>query len=244
LPGGELEEKAGQKKIVGGRLKNKPDTEKDERTVDEKSVAEKVSEAIASGLIDNSRVVKDDDDDKESVIEKDQIEEMENSPNNDANKEFMKDENDEDEPELQQIGDEDDQADDGPFPDIDTKLVQEENVHRNLNLNLVNEEPCNELPEEKVVSKLAFNPVKTPDEVEDLPEHEVAGNGEEIMEIEFKEEQDVEKCSVDEYKKESKDFEKDKSETSVEAVRDNEVVIVAIDQKMSENLDFSKEKRD
>jgi hypothetical protein len=80
LPGGELEEKAGQKKIVGGRLKNKPDTEKDERTVDEKSVAEKVSEAIASGLIDNSRVVKDDDDDKESVIEKDQNEEMENSP--------------------------------------------------------------------------------------------------------------------------------------------------------------------
>jgi len=149
----------------------------------------------------------------------------------------MKDENDEDEPELQQIGDEDDQADDGPFPDIDTKLVQEENVHRNLNLNLVNEEPCNELPEEKVVSKLAFNPVKTPDEEEDLPEHEVAGNGEEIMEIEFKEEQDVEKCSVDEYEKESKDFEKDKSETSVEAVRDNEVVMVAIDQKMSENLE-------
>merc|ERR1712126_97334 len=61
------------RKIVGRKPKNNDEG----KPVDEQSVADKVTEAIASGEIDNSRVVKDDEDEKESVIEKDQIEEME-----------------------------------------------------------------------------------------------------------------------------------------------------------------------
>ena len=58
-------------------------TELSERKVNEKSVAEKISEAIASGEIDDSRVMNvEEEEDKESVIEKDQIEEMETSPVN------------------------------------------------------------------------------------------------------------------------------------------------------------------
>merc|ERR1711974_525756 len=61
-----------------------------ERKVNEATVVEKVSKAIASGEIDDSRVVKDEEDDRESIVEKDQIEEMETSPINHHDKDFAK----------------------------------------------------------------------------------------------------------------------------------------------------------
>merc|ERR1711874_894612 len=115
------EEKSKPKKIIGSKFRNIPGSKTsgkasstlpdEERKVDEKSVAEKVSEAIASGAIDDSRAVKDDDEDKESIVEKDQIEEMETCPVDDleTGKDFVKDnEDDEDDIELQRIKDEDD----------------------------------------------------------------------------------------------------------------------------------------
>merc|ERR1712106_774882 len=129
------EEKAKPKKIVGSKSRNiagsKTSTKTsstipdEERKVDEKSVAEKVSEAIASGEIDDSRVVKDDDEDKESIVEKDQIEEMETCPVDDL--EAGKDnEDDEDDIELQRIKDEDDEdveENHAPVPDIAEKMI-------------------------------------------------------------------------------------------------------------------------
>merc|ERR1711915_110777 len=80
----EEDEKHKTKKIVprGKTVKStKQPLESEEGTkVNEKIVTEKVTEAIASGEIDDSRLVKDEDEDKESVVEKDQIEEMETSP--------------------------------------------------------------------------------------------------------------------------------------------------------------------
>merc|ERR1712198_143980 len=138
----ELEEKAKSKKIVG--QKSKPvsgskssgkasSTLQDEdKKVDERSVAEKVSEAIASGEIDDSRVVKDDDEDKESIVEKDQIEEMETCPVDDleAVKDYAKDnDDDEDDLELQRIKDDEEEAEENhvPVPDIAEKM---ENVEK------------------------------------------------------------------------------------------------------------------
>jgi len=74
--------------------------------MDEKSVVEKVSKAIASGEIDDSRVVKEDEEDRESIVEKDQIEEMETSPINQHEKDFVKVGDDDEDAELQRIKDE------------------------------------------------------------------------------------------------------------------------------------------
>merc|ERR1711915_1110940 len=101
----------------------------------------------ASGEIDDSRVVKEDDEDKESIVEKDQIEEMETCPVDDleAGKDYAKDnEDDEDDLELQRIKDDDEEAEENhvPVPDIAEKMdnVEKEtkkeqnqkNIHENL----------------------------------------------------------------------------------------------------------------
>merc|ERR1712243_448692 len=131
------EEKTKSKRIIGSKIKNISGPKSsgktsstladEERKVDEKSVAEKVSEAIASGEIDDSRVVKDDDEDKESIVEKDQIEDMETCPVDDleTGKDFVKDnEYYEDAIELQRIKDEDDEVEENlaPVPDIAEKI--------------------------------------------------------------------------------------------------------------------------
>merc|ERR1712212_797589 len=82
-----------------------------ERKVDEATVVEKVSKAIASGEIDDSRVVKDEEDDRESIVEKDQIEEMETSPINHHDKDFAKVGDDDEDAELQRIKDEEEEED-------------------------------------------------------------------------------------------------------------------------------------
>merc|ERR1711892_1089117 len=207
----------------------------EERKVDEKSVAEKVSEAIASGEIDDSRVVKDDEEDKESMVEKDQIEEMETCPVDDL--EAGKDnEDDEDDVELQRIKDEDDddevEENHAPVPDIAEKMIdaakdiKKEPEQKNVPGNLVLEK-----------EKISYSHVKTPDEVDDLPEHEVVVPDSHVMdEINSEMSGDLEeKIALDESEKESdvckKEIVNEKSEGSVEAVRDNEIVEVAVEQK-------------
>merc|ERR1712110_607775 len=91
----------------------------EERKVDEATVVEKVSKAIASGEIDDSRVVKEDEDDRESIVEKDQIEEMETSPINHHDKDFAKVGDDDEDAELQRIKDEEEEEDNQErVPDI------------------------------------------------------------------------------------------------------------------------------
>merc|ERR1711892_562156 len=239
------EEKAKPKKIMGSKSRNiagsktsaktsstLPDEEK---KVDGKSVAEKVSEAIASGEIDDSRVVKDDEEDKESIVEKDQIEEMETCPVDDL--EAGKDnEDDEDDVELQRIKDEDDddevEENHAPVPDIAEKMIdaakdiKKEPEQKNVPGNLVLEK-----------EKISYSHVKTPDEVDDLPEHEVVVPDSHVMdEINSEMSGDLEeKIALDESEKESdvckKEIVNEKSEGSVEAVRDNEIVEVAVEQK-------------
>merc|ERR1712226_1397229 len=162
----------------------------EERKMDEKSVVEKVSKAIASGEIDDSRVIKDDEDDRESIVEKDQIEEMETSPINHHDKDFVK--------------------------------VEE-----------ADESPPKELDLEKAPPKVAYSHVKTPDEVDDLPEHEVVNPDESMLE-EIKSEMSYdleEKIAKDESEKENEELKKDRSEGSIEALKENEEVEVLVEQK-------------
>merc|ERR1712106_810947 len=85
--------------------------------------------------------------------------------------------------------------------------------------------------------KISYSHVKTPDEVDDLPEHEVVIPDSHVMdEINSEMCGDLEeKIALDESEKESdvckKEIVNEKSEGSVEAVRDNEIVEVAVEQK-------------
>merc|ERR1712106_1155801 len=85
--------------------------------------------------------------------------------------------------------------------------------------------------------KISYSHVKTPDEVDDLPEHEVVVPDSHVMdEINSEMSGDLEeKIALDESEKESdvckKEIVNEKSEGSVEAVRDNEIVEVAVEQK-------------
>merc|ERR1712096_169639 len=73
------------------------------------------------------------------------------------------------EAELQHIAVEDDQHDIAPVPDIGEKLS-----NNDFNLELKENVEKVKVKEEKAAIKLAYSHVKTPDEVDDLPEHEVA----------------------------------------------------------------------
>merc|ERR1712002_527036 len=66
-----------------------------------------------------------------------------------------------------------------PVPDIGNKLENDENIENNLKLQLIEDEK--ETPAEKNLTKITFNHVKTPDEVDDLPEHEVAADDENLL---------------------------------------------------------------
>merc|ERR1712037_786374 len=176
----------------------------EERKVDEATVVEKVSKAIASGEIDDSRVVKEDEDDRESIVEKDQIEEMETSPINHHDKDFAK------------VGDDDEEEEEDNqdrAPDIGPSEEKKE----------ADECPPRELDLEKAAPKVAYSHVKTPDEVDDLPEHEVVNPDESMLE---------EKIAKDESEQEFDVAKKDKSEGSIEALKENEEVEVHIEQKL------------
>merc|ERR1712180_54524 len=166
----------------------------EDRKVDEKSVVEKVSEAIASGEIDDSRVIKDDDEDRESIVEKDQIEEMETSPHNNQDKDFGKAIDDDEDVELQRIKDEDDEDNQERIPYIGEDDCKKEPTGP----------PPKDLALEEEPPKVAYSHVKTPDEVDDLPEHEVV-NPDECMIDEIKSEMSYdleEKIAKDESEKE------------------------------------------
>merc|ERR1712203_319155 len=95
------------------------------------------------------------------------------------------------------------------------------------------ESPPRELDLEKATPKVAYSHVKTPDEVDDLPEHEVVNPDESMLE-EIKSEMSYdleEKIAKDESEKEVDVAKKDKSEGSIEALKENEEVEVQIEQK-------------
>merc|ERR1712045_243416 len=161
------DEKLKVKKVV---KKAKPS--EDGRTADEQSVAEKVSEAIASGEIDNSRVIKEDDqEEKEPMVE------IESGPPEEL--EAGQDE-DEDEIELQRIKDEEEEDNQEPVPDIAEKMADV--LKEEENLQPAEAEPDIEIrqaPAPLVLEKqekISYTHVKTPDEVDDLPEHEVVAH--------------------------------------------------------------------
>merc|ERR1712025_1493747 len=81
--------------------------------------------------------------------------------------------------------------------------------------------------------KVANTHVKTPDEVDELPEHEVVAHDINITEERQNDQSPgfEEKIALDENEKETKDI-SNKSEASIEAVRDNEIVEVAVEQKV------------
>merc|ERR1711892_186909 len=144
-------------------------------------------------------------------------------------------EDDEDDIELQRIKDEDDEdveENHAPVPDIAEEMIdaakdiKKEPEQKNVPGNLVLEK-----------EKISYSHVKTPDEVDDLPEHEVVVPDSHVMdEINSEMSGDLEeKIGLDESEKESdvckKEIVNEKSEGSVEAVRDNEIVEVAVEQK-------------
>merc|ERR1712037_122327 len=196
----------------------------EERKVDEATVVEKVSKAIASGEIDDSRVVKEDEDDRESIVEKDQIEEMETSPINHHDKDFAKVGDDDEDAELQRIKDEEEEDNQDRVPDIGPSEEKKE----------ADECPPRELDLEKAAPKVAYSHVKTPDEVDDLPEHEVVNPDESMLE-EIKSEMSYdleEKIAKDESEQEFDVAKKDKSDGSIEALKENEEVEVHVEQKL------------
>merc|ERR550539_935959 len=100
------------KRVSGKKIVSKL---KEEEKMSEKNVADKVSEAIASGEIDSGRVVKDNEAEKEIVVEKQQTEEMETLP--------AGHDEDEEEAELQMIKDEEEEENQEPVPDIAEKMA-------------------------------------------------------------------------------------------------------------------------
>merc|ERR1712029_870783 len=224
------DEKVKVKKVIN----KKPINNDEGKPVNQQSITEKVSKAIASGEIDNSRLVVDEED-KESVVEKDQIEEMETSPADDMQE-------DEEDIELQRIKDDEEEENQIPVPDIGEKMAvleQEiEPLQEPLPINNVNkEEKENERPLPAPLrlekEKVPNTHVKTPDEVDELPEHEVVAHDINITEDHQSDQSPgfEEKIALDENEKETKDI-SIKSEASIEAVRDNEIVEVAVEQKV------------
>ena len=221
------DEKLKVKKVI-----KKPKPAEEGRTVDEQSVAEKVSEAIASGEIDNSRVIKDNDqDDKEPVVEMESCQPEELEAGQDE---------DEDDIELQRIKDEEEEDNQEPVPDIAEKMAdvlkEEENLHpveAGPNIEL-KQGPAPLVLEKQ--EKISYTHVKTPDEVDDLPEHEVVAHEINIVtDIENVNEETIdheEKIVNDEKEKENRNDSEKQSEESIEAVRDNEIVEVAVEQKI------------
>merc|ERR1712227_975988 len=217
------------------KVSKKPINNDEGKPVNQQSITEKVSKAIASGEIDNSRLVVDEED-KESVVEKDQIEEMETSPADDMQE-------DEEDIELQRIKDDEEEENQIPVPDIGEKMadVLEQEIgplQEPLPINNVNkEEKENErpLPAPLILEKekVPNTHVKTPDEVDELPEHEVVAHDINITEDHHNDQSPgfEEKIALDENEKETKDV-SIKSEASIEAVRDNEIVEVAVEQKV------------
>merc|ERR1712211_91523 len=161
----------------------------------------------------------------ESIVEKDQIEEMETSPINQHEKDFVKVGDDDEDAELQRIKAEEEEEDNQErAPDIGPSEEKKE----------ADDSPPRELNLEKAAPKVAYSHVKTPDEVDDLPEHEVVNPDESMLE-EIKSEMSYdleEKIAKDESEKEVDNAKKDKSEGSIEALKENEEVEVEVEQKL------------
>merc|ERR1712115_204078 len=140
-----------------------------------------------------------------------------------GDKDFGKAIDDDEDVELQRIKDEDDEDNQERIPDIGEDDCKKEPTGP----------PPKDLALEEEPPKVAYSHVKTPDEVDDLPEHEVV-NPDECMIDEIKSEMSYdleEKIAKDESEKENYVDKKDKSEGSVEALKENEEVEVLVEQK-------------
>merc|ERR1712228_448855 len=144
---------------------------------------------------------------------------------NQHEKDFVKAGDDDEDAELQRIKDEEEEEDNQErVPDIAPSEDKKE----------ADESPPKELDLEKAPPKVAYSHVKTPDEVDDLPEHEVVYPDESMLE-EIKSEMSYdleEKIAKDESEKEVDNAKKDKSEGSIEALKENEEVEVEVEQKL------------
>merc|ERR1712222_177062 len=208
------------------KLEKKKKAEKERKEKEKKEKEEK--DALA----------KKEKEEKESIVEKDQIEEMETSPINHHDKDFAKVGDDDEDAELQRIKDEEEEEDNQErVPDIGPSEDKKE----------ADEAPPRELDLEKAAApKVAYSHVKTPDEVDDLPEHEVVNPDESMLE-EIKSEMSYdleEKIAKDESEKEVDVAKKDKSEGSIEALKENEEVEVHIEQKLVQAKEENKEEAD
>merc|ERR1712126_244906 len=144
------------------------------------------------------------------------IEEMETSPHNNQDKDFGKPIDDDEDVELQRIKDEDDEDNQERIPDIGEDDCKKEPAGP----------PPKDLALEEEPPKVAYSHVKTPDEVDVNPD--------ECMIDEIKSEMSYdleEKIAKDESEKENYVDKKDKSEGSVEALKENEEVEVLVEQK-------------
>merc|ERR1711974_294910 len=107
-PPSKLKKDESNKKVMETRKAAAARTQRKQPDNEDKNRLSKVSrpstrkpkEKIASGEIDDSRVVKDEEDDRESIVEKDQSEEMETSPINHHDKDFAKVGDDDEDAEL------------------------------------------------------------------------------------------------------------------------------------------------
>merc|ERR1712126_702360 len=148
------------------------------------------------------------------------IEEMETSPHNNQDKDFGKPIDDDEDVELQRIKDEDDEDNQERIPDIGEDDCKKEPAGP----------PPKDLALEEEPPKVAYSHVKTPDEVDVNPD--------ECMIDEIKSEMSYdleEKIAKDESEKENYVDKKDKSEGSVEALKENEEVEVLVEQKSVPN---------
>merc|ERR1712130_873225 len=116
-------------------------------------------------------------------------------------------------------------------PDIAEKMAVLQEQNKEVEVKDQESRPI-PAPLELEKEKISFSHVKTPDEVDDLPEHEVVAHDIHIP-AQQKEEAagQEEKIALDVSEKELKDSSM-KSDASIEAVRDNEIVEVAVEQRL------------
>ena len=144
--------------------------------------------AVAAAVIDNAA---GQDEEVESIVEKHQIEAMETSPIDDfqqadIQQQYNKEVEDDIEPELERIKDEEDDIQDVRVPDIPAEANQ--NIPEAEAVPVVAAARAN-VPKDLDLAEVVHNQakphvhhVKTPDEVDDLPEHEAVEPDENLIE--------------------------------------------------------------
>merc|ERR1712200_308458 len=121
------------------------------------------------------------------------------------------------EAELQHIAVEEDQHDIAPVPDICEKLS-----NNDFNLELKESVEKEKVKEEKAAIKIAYSHVKTPDEVDDLPEHEVAPHDDVTYDDNLTSNREADNRDIEELEDNANDKEKEKDRTEKEKKEERE----------------------